>query len=55
VLELRLNHGLTQSDIAAQIGVSQMQVSRILRRATDELRETMALEQPPPGSGGSAR
>jgi RNA polymerase sigma-B factor len=55
VLELRLNHGLTQSDIAAQIGVSQMQVSRILRRATDELRETMALEQPPPGNGGSSR
>jgi RNA polymerase sigma-B factor len=55
VLELRLNHGLTQSDIAAQIGVSQMQVSRILRRATDELRETMAFEHPPPGHGGSAR
>lgn len=55
VLELRLNHGLTQSDIAAQIGVSQMQVSRILRRATDELRATMALEQPPPGNGGSSR
>jgi RNA polymerase sigma-B factor len=45
VLELRLNRGLTQSEIAEQIGVSQMQVSRILRRATDQLRQTMALER----------
>ena len=30
---------LTQGQIAKQIGVSQMQVSRILRRATDRLRE----------------
>jgi RNA polymerase sigma-B factor len=44
VLELRLSHGMTQSEIAKQIGVSQMQVSRILRRATDQLRETMAFE-----------
>ena len=29
----------TQLQIAQQIGVSQMQVSRILRRATDRLRE----------------
>jgi DNA-directed RNA polymerase specialized sigma subunit len=35
---------MTQTEIAKQIGVSQMQVSRILRRATDQLRETMALE-----------
>ena len=41
VLELRFSDGLTQSEIARQIGVSQMQVSRILRRATDQLRETM--------------
>jgi RNA polymerase sigma-B factor len=47
VLELRLNHGLTQSEIAKRIGVSQMQVSRILRRATDQLRETMAFDSPP--------
>jgi RNA polymerase sigma-B factor len=40
---LRLNQGMTQSEIAKQIGVSQMQVSRILRRATDQLRETMAM------------
>jgi RNA polymerase sigma-B factor len=41
VLALRFRDGLTQTDIARQIGVSQMQVSRILRRATDQLRETI--------------
>jgi RNA polymerase sigma-B factor len=47
VLELRLNRGMTQSEIAKQIGVSQMQVSRILRRATDQLRETIAFGDSP--------
>jgi RNA polymerase sigma-B factor len=54
VLELRLNHGMTQSQIAQEIGVSQMQVSRILRRATDQLRETMALSASPFRGGDSA-
>jgi RNA polymerase sigma-B factor len=39
VLVLRFRDDLRQSEIAEQIGVSQMQVSRILRRATDQLRE----------------
>jgi RNA polymerase sigma-B factor len=39
VLTLRFVHELTQSQIAERIGVSQMQVSRILRRALDSLRE----------------
>jgi RNA polymerase sigma-B factor len=51
VLELRLNRGMTQSQIAREIGVSQMQVSRILRRATDQLRETMAFEDSPSRNG----
>jgi len=51
VLELRLNRGMTQSEIAKEIGVSQMQVSRILRRATDQLRETMALGDIPSRNG----
>ena len=54
VLELRLNRGMTQSEIAKQIGVSQMQVSRILRRATDQLRETIALGDAPLHNGNSA-
>jgi RNA polymerase sigma-B factor len=39
VLALRFVEDMTQTQIAAKIGVSQMQVSRILRRALGELRE----------------
>lgn len=39
VLALRFGEDLTQTQIAARIGVSQMQVSRILRRALTRLRE----------------
>jgi RNA polymerase sigma-B factor len=37
VLALRFVHDMTQTQIADQIGVSQMQVSRILRRAISHL------------------
>jgi RNA polymerase sigma-B factor len=36
-LRLRFAEDLTQSDIAARMGVSQMQVSRVVRRATAKL------------------
>ncbi len=39
VLELRFVEDLTQTQIAEKIGVSQMQVSRILRHSLDRLRE----------------
>ncbi len=39
VFSLRHDHDLTQHQIAKRIGVSQMQVSRILRRITNQLRE----------------
>jgi RNA polymerase sigma-B factor len=39
VLCLRFVEDLTQSEIAARVGVSQMQVSRILRRSLARLRE----------------
>jgi RNA polymerase sigma-B factor len=54
VLELRISRGMTQSEIAKHIGVSQMQVSRILRRATDQLRETMAFDAVPSRNGDAA-
>jgi len=42
ILELRFVEGWTQSDIGAEVGVSQMQVSRLLRRTLNELRERLA-------------
>jgi RNA polymerase sigma-B factor len=39
VLSLRFVDDLTQSEIAARVGVSQMQVSRILRRSIARIRE----------------
>jgi len=38
VLKLRFVDDMTQSEIAARIGVSQMQVSRLIRRALERLR-----------------
>jgi RNA polymerase sigma-B factor len=45
VLKMRFSGELTQSEIAKRLGVSQMQVSRILRRALARLRE-LALAEP---------
>jgi len=39
ILYLRFGEDLTQSEIAARVGVSQMQVSRLLRRSLQRLRE----------------
>jgi len=39
ILYLRFVHELTQSEIAGRVGVSQMQISRVLRRSLAQLRE----------------
>lgn len=39
VLYLRFGEDLSQTEIAARVGVSQMQVSRLLRRSLDRLRD----------------
>ena len=46
VLLLRFVEDMTQSQIASMIGVSQMQVSRILRRALEQLRELTQQGEP---------
>ncbi len=38
VLQLRFVDDLTQTEIAERVGISQMQVSRLLRRSLDQLR-----------------
>ena len=38
IVELRFFHELTQSQIASEIGISQMHVSRLLRRALTTMR-----------------
>ncbi|ADB31014.1 RNA polymerase, sigma 28 subunit, FliA/WhiG subfamily [Kribbella flavida DSM 17836] len=42
ILQLRFVEGWTQSEIGADIGVSQMQVSRVLRRILDDLRDKLS-------------
>lgn len=41
IVELRIYEGLSQGEIADRIGVSQMHVSRLLRRSFESLREAM--------------
>jgi RNA polymerase sigma-B factor len=55
VLSLRFDQKLTQREIAGRIGVSQMQVSRMLRRITNQMRETMELEPAAADSGDRRR
>ncbi|TDD25185.1 sigma-70 family RNA polymerase sigma factor [Kribbella turkmenica] len=42
ILELRFCNGLTQEEIGNELGVSQMQVSRLLRGILDQLRTSLA-------------
>ena len=39
ILEMRFVDDMTQSEIAAQVGVSQMQISRLLRQSLERLHE----------------
>ena len=45
ILQLRFFDGLTQSQIAQQIGISQMHVSRLIRRSLEKIRETIAEDE----------
>jgi RNA polymerase sigma-B factor len=44
LLRLRYSQGLTQSDIGARLGISQMHVSRLLRRIQTTLQDSLTLQ-----------
>ncbi len=44
ILQLRFYEGLTQSQIAQRVGISQMHVSRLIRRALEKARKEIAPE-----------
>ncbi len=48
ILHLRFFEGLTQSQIAQQVGISQMHVSRLIRRSLEKIRAEIAVDE---GSG----
>ena len=45
ILHLRFFKGLTQSQIAQEVGISQMHVSRLIRRSLEKIRDEIAAEQ----------
>ncbi|MEM1332728.1 MAG: sigma-70 family RNA polymerase sigma factor [Actinomycetota bacterium] len=49
IVALRFYEGLSQSEIAERIGISQMHVSRLLRRSFAQMRATLESDDPPSG------
>jgi RNA polymerase sigma-B factor len=47
ILHLRFFEGLTQSQIAQQVGISQMHVSRLIRRSLEKIRDEIAADGEP--------
>jgi RNA polymerase sigma-B factor len=45
ILHLRFFEGLTQSQIAQQVGISQMHVSRLIRRSLEKIRDEIASDE----------
>jgi RNA polymerase sigma-B factor len=55
MLAMRFYGNRTQAEIAAELGISQMHVSRLLSRALSWLREAMLSDTPPRWEGGPDR
>ena len=55
MLAMRFYGNRTQAEIAAELGISQMHVSRLLSRALSWLREAMLSDTPPRWEGGGAQ
>jgi RNA polymerase sigma-B factor len=45
ILQLRFFDGLTQSQIAQQVGISQMHVSRLIRRSLEKIRDAIDVDE----------
>jgi RNA polymerase sigma-B factor len=45
ILHMRFFQGLTQSEIAERVGISQMHVSRLIRRSIERVREELARQR----------
>ena len=52
ILHLRFFEGMTQTQVAARIGISQMHVSRLIRKSIESLRLYMAEDEPRPDGAG---
>jgi RNA polymerase sigma-B factor len=50
IMHLRFFAGLTQSEIAAKLGISQMHVSRLIRRSLELMRDEIESTRPTPRS-----
>jgi RNA polymerase sigma-B factor len=60
ILHMRFFLGLTQSEIADRVGISQMHVSRLIRQSVDQVRDELGSPEPDPpppsrGCGASGR
>ncbi|MGA2519486.1 MAG: SigB/SigF/SigG family RNA polymerase sigma factor [Acidimicrobiales bacterium] len=53
ILQLRFTEGLTQSEIAERVGISQMHVSRLLNRSLEALRRSYDTEADPAVAGAT--
>jgi RNA polymerase sigma-B factor len=54
ILHMRFFLGMTQSEIADQVGISQMHVSRLIRQSIDRVREQLE-DEPEPAAGERSR
>jgi RNA polymerase sigma-B factor len=54
ILHLRFFKGLTQSQIAQQVGISQMHVSRLIRRSLEKIRDEIAADETETGGRRAA-
>ena len=55
ILHLRFFEGMTQTQVAARIGISQMHVSRLIRKSIENLRLYMVEGSPTGGAGERGR